>query len=150
MKAVIWIAIAFVLTAHGQDTAAIDSFIRQQAKKERGEEYKDARKVITGDLNRDGVPDVAVLYTIEGQNGTNNYVQYLAVFLGKKPGLDAVAHVVVGGKNYRSVELSAVRGNSIELATMSYAPHDPSCCPSIKGTTRYLLAGRSLIEEKNK
>jgi len=63
------------------DTAVVDHFIAKQATQENGEEYRDARKMLLGDVNHDRVPDFAVLYTIESQNGTNNYLQYLAVFV---------------------------------------------------------------------
>lgn len=136
-------------TLQDQDARTISSYIDRQAMRERGEEYKDARKVLTGDLNKDGMPDAAVLYTIEGQGGSNNYVQYLAVFVRSKAGLEPVARAVVGGKLNRAVELVGVNDNAVELATMSYGPNDPACCPSVKGGTRYVLAGRTLKEEGN-
>jgi len=124
-------------------TDLIDKFISKQATKEGGEEYKDARKVIAGDLNNDGAPDLAVLYTIEGQNGTNNYVQYLAVFVRLKGRLVPVTHTKVGGKLYRSVELQSISKNVILLTTLSYTAKDAACCPSKKGEARYeLVDGR--------
>ena len=131
-----------------QDTAAIDAFIARQARRERGEEYKDARKIAAGDLNHDGVADTAVLYTIEGQGGSNNYVQYLAVFVRGKSAGAAVANVAVGGKSYRSVELTSVSDNKIHLDTLDYTPKDATCCPSKKGTTDYALVGGVLREQK--
>ena len=131
-----------------EDTAVIDTFIAQQARRERGEEYKEARKVIVGDLNHDGSADVAVLYTIEGQMGGNNYVQYLAVFVRVKGRLGAVTHVRVGGKWYRAVELRSISDNTIVLETLSYAPNDAACCPSRKDTTHYVLVGRTLRERR--
>ena len=136
-------------TVRGQNAVTIDSFIRRQARNEHGEEYKDARKVVVGDLNGDGIPDTVVLYTIEGQNLSNNYVQYLAVFVRSKTGLEAITHATVGGKGFRSVELKAVHDKRIDIATMSYAPDDPMCCPSRKGLTHFVLAGRVLKEEAN-
>ena len=150
MKTAFWAVIAFALTVHGQVPSAIDSFIRKQAKQEHGEEYQAARSVVVADLNGDGVPDTTVLYTIEGQNRSNNYVQYLAVFLGSKAGLVPAAHTAVGGKNSRSVELKTVHGSTIHLATMDYAPNDPSCCPSVKGETAFVLTGGTLKEEKTR
>jgi len=47
------------------DGTAIDNFIARQAKRERGEEYREARKVLAGDLTHDGKPETVVLYTIE-------------------------------------------------------------------------------------
>src|SRR5215510_16442385 len=92
---------AFPLLGNAQTSEAkvIDKFIAQQAAKYKGEEYPDARKVVSGDLNHDGIPDSAVLYTIEGQGGSNNYTQYLAVFLGHKNGLTYASSRSVGGKN---------------------------------------------------
>jgi hypothetical protein len=148
--------IAFVLivspslTSAGQDddTALIDSFIARQAKRERGEEYKEARKVMPGDLTHDGEPETIVLYTIEGQGGSNLYIQYLAVFARKNGELRPLTHADVGGKSTRGIELTSVENNSILLDTLSYGPKDASCCPSIKGTTRYMLSGSKLLEQK--
>src|SRR5262249_1364709 len=74
------------------DTPAIKAFIAKQAARERGEEYEEARKVLSGDVNHDGTPDVVVLYTIEGQSGANRHVQYLAVFTRTKGGLIPTTH----------------------------------------------------------
>src|SRR5882724_7851716 len=116
------------------DTTLIDHFIEKQATQENGEEYKDARKMLLGDLNRDGVPDFAVLYTIESQNGTNNYLQYLAVFIRAKGKLVPVAHTVVGGRLNRNVELQSIHNNVIHFKTLSYRANDPASTPSRKGT----------------
>jgi hypothetical protein len=132
------------------DTAAIDSFIARQAKREQGEEYPEARKVITGDLTHDGVPETVVLYTIEGQIGSNLHIQYLAVFVRRAGKLSPLTHADVGGKSARGVERPSVENNSILLDTMNYGPKDASCCPSIKGTTRYVLAGGKLHEQKQR
>ena len=126
-------------TVAGQDDDAINKFISTQASRERGEEYEAARKVLEVDLNRDGVSDVVVLYTIEGQDGTNNYVQYLAAFVRKNGAVTPVAHTSVGGKNYRSVELEFISNGVIGLKTLKYAKKDPSCCPSRKGFASYML-----------
>lgn len=126
------------------DTSLINNFISNQASREKGEEYEDARKVIAGDLNSDGAPDLAVLYTIEGQNGTNNYVQYLAAFVRVKGRLAPVTHTAIGGKGYRAVELQAIRGGVIFFKTLSYGAKDADCCPSKEGTARYALVNRKL------
>lgn len=111
--------------AQNQDTAVIDEFISRQAA-HGGTEYKDARKVVVGDVNRDGVPDLAVLYTIEGEFGANNYAQLLAVFIRAKGRLVPVTHTaVVGTKGIRSVELQSIRNNVIFFKTLNYGPKDP-------------------------
>jgi len=132
--------------SQNQDTTVMDEFISKQAKQEDGEEYRDARKMLAGDLNRDGVPDVAVLYTIEGQNGTNNYLQYLAVFVRTKGKLIPAAHTVVGGKLNRDVDLQSIKNNLIRFKTLSYRANDPASTPSKKGTARFMLIKRKLKE----
>src|ERR1700741_3342368 len=113
-----------------RDTDVINRFISKQEAQENGNEYKDARKVVAGDLNHDGTSDLAVLYTIEGQKGTNNYVQYLAVFIRVKGRLVYVTHTAVGGKLYRDVELQSIKDNVIFLKTLNYTANDAACCPS--------------------
>ncbi len=157
------LVIGFPILGRSQtnETKVIDKFIAQQAAKYKGEEYPDARKVISGDLNHDGIPDTAVLYTIEGQNGSNNYIQYLAVFLESKKvlattegapaikqpvGLVFAARTAVGGKNRRDVELVSITNGLINLNTTEYGPKDPSCCPTIKGTAKFELIGGQLKE----
>ena len=137
---------SFAARPQDQDTAVIARFISDQATKEAGEEYEEARKVIAGDLNRDGVADLAVLYTIEGQNGTNNYIQYLAVFIRAKGKLVPVAHTVVGGRLNRNVELQSIKNNVIHFKTLSYRANDPASTPSRKGTARFMLIKRRLKE----
>ncbi len=131
-----------------QDTAVIDNFIARQARRERGEEYKEARKVAAGDLNHDGTPETAVLYTIEGQGGSNLYLQYVAVFVRKNGRLEASTHAEVGGKSTRSVEQISIAGNTIRLDTLEYGPKDAACCPSAKGKTTYVLRDNRLQEQK--
>jgi hypothetical protein len=134
--------------AQSNEKAVIDKFIAAQAKRERGEEPDDVRKTIEGDLNHDGTADVAVLYTIEGQGGSNDHIQYLAVFVRKKTGLVFAARTPVGGKNRRSIDLTSIKNNVMYFDTAGYAESDGSCCPSIKGTTSFTLAGRKLIEKR--
>ena len=132
------------------DTAAIDAYISQQARRERGEEYREARKIVVGDLTHDGAPETVVLYTIEGQRGSNLHIQYLAVFVRRDGKLTPLTHADVGGKSSRGVELASVEDNAILLDTLDYGPKDAACCPSVKGKTRYILAGRILREQKQK
>lgn len=130
-----------------QDMAVIEKIIAKQAEEEDGEEYEAARKVVIGDLNRDGLPDLAVLYTIEGQNGTNNYYQYLAVFVRSKHGLVPVTHTAVGGKFSRDVDLQSIKKNVILLKTLSHRANDPASSPSKKGTARFILLKHALKEQ---
>jgi hypothetical protein len=129
------------------DTAVVNKFISGQEAKEGGEEYGGARKIVAGDLNHDGVPDLAVLYTIEGAGGGNNYTQYLAVFVRVQGSLVPAAHTVVGGKGYRAAHLEGIGDNVIYLTTLRYGPHDAMCCPSKKGSARFVLADGKLVSQ---
>jgi hypothetical protein len=131
-----------------EDAAAIDAFIARQARRERGQEYRNARKVVAGDLTHDSAAETVVLYTIEGQLGSNNYAQYLTVFAREGGRLSPVATAEVDGKSARSVDLRSIEASAIDLDTLSYGPKDAMCCPSVKGTTRYVLVGRRLREQK--
>ena len=135
-------------TRQNPDDAAIDAYIARQAKRERGEEYREARKVVVGDLTKDGVPETVVLYTIEGQRGTNRSIQYLAVFAARNGKLAPLTYAEMGNKSVAAVQLRSVENGSIVLDTLSYGPKDANCCPSVPGTMRYVLSGRTLVEQK--
>lgn len=140
--------ISIATTFQHENKSAIDAFIEKQAHRERGEEYRDARMILTGDLTHDGIAETVVLYTIEGQDGSNDYIQYMAVFTQGDENLVPLGFVRVGGKGLRFVDLIAIDNNTICLATPGYGPKDAMCCPSVKGTARYVLTGSTLHEEK--
>ena len=144
------IFIAAPASAQKADKAAIDKFISAQATREHGEEYPDARKVVTGDLDGDSDAETVVLYTIEGQNGSNNHTQYLAVFKRANGALVVLTHTSVGSKSYRDAELDSVSNRLINLTTMSFAKNDPACCPTLKGKTWYKLALGRLVPVKSR
>src|SRR5687768_17119516 len=62
----------------------ITGFLARQEKKEGAEEYEEAREIASGDVNGDGKDDAVVLYTLEGFQGSNLYLQYLAVFVKRE------------------------------------------------------------------
>ena len=133
------------------DGTVIDKFIvQQQSEKDGFEDEGNERTIMTGDLNRDGLPDAVILYMLEGQNGTNNYVQHLAVFVRRNARLEPVTDAVVGGKYYRAAELKGIKNNQILFETFDYADDDARCCPSMKGTARYVLVGAKLQDQKRR
>jgi hypothetical protein len=136
--------------APNRDAGVIDRFLSRQIAGTGGEEYREARKTAAGDLNRDGRADVAVLYTIEGMGGSNNYVQHLAVFARIKGRLVPVAHTAVGGKGDRLIELQAIKKGVILCKTLDAATaSDPSRHTDRKPTTiRFVLVGRTLQEQQ--
>ncbi len=97
-------------------------------------------------MNGDGRNDAVVLYTLEGFDESNLYLQYLAVFVSRGGVLRYVTHRIVGGKGRRSLELDGVSGGKILLKTKEHRPGDASCCPSKKGRARFVLDKRKLKE----
>ncbi|HUI42698.1 MAG TPA: hypothetical protein VL523_12090 [Terriglobia bacterium] len=136
----------FASDAERSDAATIEKFIASQESDENGQQAENYTKVVKGDLNHDGIPDAAVLYTLEGGNGTNGYVQYLAAFVRVNGRLVHAAHKPVGGRLYRAVEIKWIKDNLILLNTTGYGAQDPECCPTLKGTTRYALVDNTLTE----
>lgn len=134
--------------SQNQENKIINTFISGQAKKNLADEYRDARKTVRGDINKDGKEDLVVLYTLEGFGGGNLYRQYLAVFLGDGKTFRYATHQSVGGKDNRTIELNSIKNGTINLDTLGYAPDDASCCPSVKGKTRYVFSGGKLKETK--
>jgi hypothetical protein len=131
----------------GGAVAQIDAFLSRQARKLKAEEYAEAREIAKGLIDGDGREDIAVVYTLEGFDGTNNWSRYVAVFRGTGRGRYAfVTMLAVGGKNYRNVELASVRNRQIRLKTEEHAPGDPSCCPTRPGRLILRLIGNRLKE----
>lgn len=134
--------------AQNGDTRPIGRFIEKEAKKTRSEEYVEARKVVRADLNRDGRDDAVVLYTLESFGGSNDYAQFLVVFLASKnDSLRVAAQKMIGGKNRRAIDSLTVENGIIRLGTLNYARSDASCCPSKKGKIQITLIGRRLVEK---
>ena len=146
MRGMVLALVCVAAVAQDRDSRVIDRFIRSQESEGNGYEAKGIRTILRGDLNHDGIPDIAVLYTLEGQFGTNNYAQHLGVFVRIKGRLVHAAHMPVGGKYSRAIELTEIRDNVMLFKTTDYAESDPRCCPSIEGTTKYVLRGGELKE----
>ncbi|HKF57565.1 MAG TPA: hypothetical protein VKJ45_19050 [Blastocatellia bacterium] len=125
----------------------MNRFIKSQEGRARGTEYTEGRKIVTGDLDRDGTPDIAVLYTLEGAHG-NAYDQFLAVFLSINGKYVNKAQRRVGGRFERNMDLKSIENGKVLFDTLEYLPRDPSCCPSKKGSTQFTLSGGKLIEVK--
>lgn len=128
----------------------IESFISKQVKTINAVEYKDVRKIIFGDLDRDGREDAVVLYTLESMGGFgNNWSQYAAVFRRTKA--DEYRYVtkkLVGGRNYSSAHIDTIENGEVRLNTKDYVENDPSCCPSRDGQLILRLSGKQLKEVK--
>lgn len=116
----------------------LEALIAREARSSRMNEYCQFRRYdALDDVDGDGRPDFLVLFTLEGPDGGNDHVTYLAAFLSS-----AAAPLVVeaGRRGERDpVAIGAGRGE-IRLETLEYLPRDPMCCPSGRGTRVYRVA----------
>lgn len=126
----------------------IDRYIAGVAKVSDAEEYKEARKILYGDLDGDGDEDAAAQFTIEGMGGGNNYGFYLAVFRNENGKLKGVTDDAIGGKMNRDVTFTKIENGKMFFDTKGYAEDDGACCPSIEGKTSYILENDKLKEVK--
>lgn len=126
----------------------IERYIAGVAKVSDADEYKEARKIMYGDLDGDGDEDSAAQFTIEGMGGGNNYAFYLAVFRNENGKLKAVTDDAIGGKLNRDVSFTKIENGKMLFDTKEYDSDDGACCPSIEGKTSYILENDKLKEVK--
>jgi hypothetical protein len=112
---------------------AIDAHIRKEAKSQSGAEYREARKVVFGDVDGDGDDDAVAQYTIEGMGGGNGFAQMLAIFTNQKGVYRFATEEVVGGKfAYRTSKLKPVENGKIMLSTETCAEPPQGLCDNPK------------------
>ena len=111
-------------------------------------EYKQARKIVYGDVDGDGVKDAVVQYTLEGAGGGNSWGEQLAVFLNKKGVYKLAADETVGGKFLRSFTVQKVIAKEIIGATETCPADEPQgiCENPAKGQMKFALVGAKLEE----
>lgn len=112
-------------------------------------EYKEARKIVYGDVDGDGAKDAAVQYTLEGFGGGNSWGQSLAVFLNKKGVYKLAADETVGGKTFRSFDVLKIAAKEI-IGTTETCPEDMAqglCENPKKKQVKYVLS-RGKLKEK--
>lgn len=114
--------------------------------KVKGMEILKNEKVIYGDLDNDGDEDAAVS-SMFGYKGGNGYGFFLAVFRNDNGQFKSVTDIQTGSKVSRTPTLKQIKNGRIIFNTLSLAENDPYCCPSIKGTTSYVLKENKLIEK---
>jgi len=126
---------------------AIDRYIEKV--REDADEYKEARKIIYGDVDGDGTKDAVVQYTLEGAGGGNSWGQSLVVFLNKKGVYKMSADETVGGKFFRSFDLLKVVGKEIVGATETCPEDEPQglCENPKKKQVKYVLLNGKLKEK---
>jgi hypothetical protein len=122
----------------------LEQHINRHAKSTNGNEYLPARSYTHGDVDGDGKDDAAVIYTLEGIRGGNDWLQFLAVKLSSENG--RIIFQQVGGKDIRAVENIEIMNGRIVVSILEYAPSDASCCPSISKTHTFVIKNGKLLE----
>lgn len=125
---------------------AIDRWIERHVEKLQGVEQGGTRYAVVGDLDGDGMEDVAVLYTIDGAKPANSPLRYLAVFRRARDALAYQTHALVGGLGIREVNRATILKRTIDLETLEYQPRDGLCCPSRYAKRRYQMRGHKLVQ----
>ena len=128
----------------------VESTIAAKAKELSGQEYCQFRHYETlFDIDKDGINDFIVLFTVEGiGGGGNNHYDFMSVFLSGRRWQPIT--IRTGGRGERDPVGVDFRDGKIILNTLVYLPSDALCCPSGKGTLIYELRGDNLelVSEK--
>ena len=131
--------------------ANLQKAISNHINKVRGDaiEYKEARKIVYGDVDGDGVKDAVVQYTLEGAGGGNSWGQNLAVFLNKKGVYKMTSEETVGGKFFRSFDVLKISNKEIIGATETCPEDGPQglCENPAKKQVIYVLRNWKLEEK---
>lgn len=129
------------------DTEVINAAIALEAKKADGAaEYKDARKLIEGDLTGDGKSEVVALYTLEGSGNGNGAGSYLAAFQRKEGSqLQLVGTTSVSGFGV-AVQKVSLKEGTVHVTLLVPGPDDPACCPSTEEESLYVFHGGKWLQ----
>jgi hypothetical protein len=126
---------------------AVDQWITAFAHRIKGHETRALRQTVVGDIDGDGRPDVAVLFTIAGVRLPDDELQFVAVFhRGAGHRLTYVAHRLVGGRGIREANRVVVLDRQVVLEILAYRAGDGLCCPSRPERLRYRLRRHELVE----
>jgi hypothetical protein len=104
-----------------------------------------------GTLMAEGIlvesPAAAVVFTLEGFEGGNNYTQYVAVFWKRGGHYVYCCSQRGGGQGFRTVERVALSGGNVQLSGKENVPGtDPMCCPSKPFAAEMTVANSKLVE----
>jgi len=105
----------------------------------------------TGDLDQDGLPDLAVQFDCTGpashdSDQGNGYTE-VAVFLGPSPQRRLMGRLQRNEQDpdLGLLRLVGIRDGRLELEMRRYAPGDKRCCPSRVSFERYAVSGRRFV-----
>lgn len=123
-------------------STAVDQLVSAELADRGGAEYEEERKTLWMDLNDDGLEDALVLYTVEGQWGSNSSSQTLAAFIRTPDGWQFGNRMDVG----QVTGIKPLGSGVFALESLDYAEDDPRCCPSLEKSVRYIWKGHSFVE----
>lgn len=134
----------------------VEKLIKAYADEIRGAEYCKFRKVARGDIDADGVEDLAVVFTVEGACNDdkettpgacgNHHESFMMVFLGKS--LKKVPRLEVGSRGVRAITSIEIVNEAVAAETLAYGSDDAQCCPSVKGNAAFILKKGVLTEKR--
>lgn len=125
----------------------VEKVIAEKVHELAGEEYCDYRIYDTmDDVDGDAAGDFLVVFTIESlHGGSNDHMQFLAVFLSSAESGGQPLIVQVGEQGERDIEAIEVDRHTIVLKTLEYQKEDAMCCPSKKGEAAYRIVQNKLV-----
>lgn len=118
--------------------AAVKRFL---ASKKTKEESAESAGSAVGDLDGDGTPELALVWTTMGPTYWSNT---LTVFSKSAGAYKPLASFDLDGM----AELSSVKGGVISVDQTMYAKGDPICCPTVKKMMRYRLTRKRITVVK--
>jgi len=140
----------------------VEKLIKSYADEIRGVEYCEYRTVARGDIDADGVEDLAVVFNVEGACNNdketaddkestpgacgNHHESFMKVFLGKS--LKEVPMLEVGARGVRTITSIKIVNGAVEAKTLAYGKDDALCCPSVKGKAVFILKNGVLTEKR--
>lgn len=138
--------------ATSRDDAEIQRWIQQHAQRANRIEVPGERYRVVGDLDGDGMGDVALLYTLKSRAASAGESRYLAAFKrhadkagGRRDaGLRYHAHVLVSGPGAGEANRVTILNRVMVVEMLTFAPGDTACCPTRAATRRYRLGARGL------
>lgn len=118
--------------------AAVKKFL---ASKKTADESAESAGSAVGDLDGDGKPELALVWTTMGPTYWHNT---LTVFARSAGAYKPLASFDLNGE----AQLSSIKGGVIVVNQTIYAKRDPVCCPTVKKLMRYRLTDKKISEVK--
>jgi hypothetical protein len=118
--------------------AAVKRFL---SSKKTADESAESAGSAVGDLDGDGKPELALVWTTMGPTYWSNT---LTVFSKSTGAYKPLASFDLDGM----AQLSSVKGGVISVDQTVYAKGDPICCPTVKKMMRYRLVGKKISQVK--